>query len=193
MSGKKPAKKKHNYIVLKMFLITLIVSTGVSLISELFLSDLGIGLSTIVLIVLILIGILFDIIGTAFASCEQTPFIAMSSRKIKKAVHALKLLKNADIVANVCNDVIGDVCGIVSGAAGAAIVAKIILQAKSASEVALGIGMSGIVAAITVAGKALGKGYAMKNNVKIVETIGGIVYFFSKKDKKVKKNGKAKS
>jgi len=192
MSGKKPAKKKKNYIVLKMFLITLIVSTGVSLISELFLSDLGIGLSTIVLIVLILIGIIFDIIGTAFASCEQTPFIAMSSRKIKKAVHALKLLKNADVVANVCNDVIGDVCGIVSGAAGAAIVAKIIMQAKDASELALGIGMSGVVAALTVAGKALGKGYAMKNNVKIVETIGGIICFFSGKDKKEKKNGKAK-
>ena len=77
MSGKKPTKKK-NYIVLKMFLITLIVSVGVSLISELFLSDLGIGLSAIVLVALILIGILFDIIGTAFASCEQTPFIAMS-------------------------------------------------------------------------------------------------------------------
>ena len=58
MSGKKPAKKK-NYIVLKMFLITLIVSTGVSLISELFLSDLGIGLSTVVLLVLILIGIIY--------------------------------------------------------------------------------------------------------------------------------------
>ena len=176
-----------------MFLITLIVSVGVSLVSELFLSDLGIGLSAIVLIALILIGIVFDIIGTAFASCEQTPFIAMSSRRIKKAVYALKLLKNADIVANVCNDVIGDVCGIVSGAAGAAIVAKIIMQAKNVSEMALGIGMSGIVAALTVSGKALGKGYAMKNNVKIVEGIGAIVYFFSKKDKKVKKNGKAKS
>ena len=192
MSGKKPIKKEKNYIVLKMFLITLIVSTGVSLISELFLSDLGIGLSTVVLIVLILIGIVFDIIGTAFASCEQTPFIAMSSRKIKKAVHALKLLKKADIVANVCNDVIGDVCGIVSGAAGAAIVAKILMKAKSASELALGIGMSGIVAALTVAGKAMGKGYAMKNNVRIVEAIGGIMCFFSGKDKKEKKNGKAK-
>lgn len=191
MSGKKPTKKKKNYIVLKMFLITLIVSMGVSLISELFLSDLGIAASTVVLIMLILVGIVFDIIGVAFASCEQTPFIAMSSRKIKKAVHALKLLKKADVVANVCNDVIGDVCGIVSGAAGAAIVAKILLQAKNTSELALGIVMSGLIAALTVAGKALGKGYAMKNRVKIVETIGSILCIFS--GNKEKKHDKAKS
>lgn len=193
MSGKKTGKtaKKKNYIVLKMFLITLIVSIGVSLISELFLSDMGVAASALVVIALIAVGILFDIIGVAFSSCDQTPFIAMSSRKIKKAVPALKLLKKADVVANVCNDVIGDVCGIVSGAAGAAIVAKIVIQAQSISEFALGIGMSGLVAALTVAGKAAGKGYAMKNNVKIVETIGSIVCFFS--GKKEKKNGKAKS
>ena len=146
MSGKKTIKKEKKHIVLKIFLITLIVSVGVSLVSKLFLADLGIGLSLIVLFSLILIGILFDIIGTAFASCEQTPFIAMSSRKIKKAVHALKLLKSADIVANVCNDVIGDVCGIVSGAAGAAIVAKIVMQAKDASELVISIGMSALSA-----------------------------------------------
>lgn len=189
MSGKKPVKKK-NYIVLKMFIITLITSTGVSVVSELFLADLGLIPSALVVIALIALGIVFDIIGVAFSSCDQTPFIAMSSRKIKKAVYALKLLKKADIVSNVCNDVIGDVCGIVSGAAGAAIVVKILMQAESISEFALGIGMSGLIAALTVAGKAMGKGYAMRNNVKIVETIGSIVCFFS--GKKEKKNGKAK-
>lgn len=191
MSGKKTTKKKKNYIVIKMFLITLITSMGVSVISELFLADMGVIPSALVVIALITLGIIFDIIGVAFSSCDQTPFIAMSSRKIKKAVYALKLLKKADIVSNVCNDVIGDVCGIVSGAAGAAIVAKIIMQAQNISEFALGIGMSGLVAALTVAGKAMGKGYAMKNNVKIVETIGGILCIFDRN--KEKKHGKAKS
>jgi len=189
MSGKKPVKK-NNLLVLKMFLITLLISLGVTLISKLFLGDMGLLAAVLVVIALIAIGIFFDIIGVAFSSCDQTPFVAMSSRKIKKAVYALRLLKKADIVANVCNDVIGDVCGIVSGAAGAAIVTKVMMLSDNISEMMLSVGVSGVVAALTVAGKAMGKGYAMKNNVRIVERIGSVVSFFS--GKKEKKNGKAK-
>ena len=82
---------------------------------------------------------------------------------------------------------IGDICGIVSGAAGTAIVVKIISSNPSASEIIITTAVSALTAALTVAGKMLGKSYALKNNIKIVETIGVIISFF----KRDLKNGKA--
>ena len=90
--------KTVKYWALKIFIISLILSAGISLISELFLYNLSLTAALIVLFVLIAVGVVFDIIGVAFASCDQTPFISMASKKIKKAYVALKMLKNADIV-----------------------------------------------------------------------------------------------
>lgn len=189
MSGSKT--KGVRFWTLKIFFITLITSGGISVVAEVFMSNLGILPATLIVIALILLGVIFDIIGVAFASCDQTPFIAMSAKKIKKATRALKLLKNAEIVSNICNDVIGDVCSIVSGAAGAAIVAKIMVSSPSASEIVISILISSVTAACTVAGKALGKGFAMNKNVKIVETIGAFFALFERNPKtKPRKGGK---
>ena len=176
---------------LKIFIASFLISVGLSVIAELFLTDMGLVAAIAVVVILIFLGIFFDVIGVAFTSCEQTPFISMSSRKIKKATYALKLLKNADIVANICNDVIGDICNIVSGAAGAAIVVKIAISSNSTWEFILGIAVSSITASVTVAGKTLGKGYAIKNNLKIVEACGSVMAFFKRdKNTKAKKQDK---
>jgi CBS domain containing-hemolysin-like protein len=126
---------------------------------------------------------LFDIIGVAVATCDETPLIAMSSKKIKQAAYALPLLKNREIVSNFCNDVVGDICGIVSGAAGATISIKVLLFATSMSDTLVGIGISSLTAALTVGGKAWGKKIAMKNHKRIVIFLGSVVHFFKfKKD-----------
>ena len=178
--------RSGRFAALKIFIASFLISVGVSVIAELFLSDMGLVVAVIVVLILIFLGIFFDIVGVAFTSCDQKPFIAMSSRKIKRATHALKLLKNAEIVANICNDVIGDICNIVSGAAGAAIVVKVVTTSNSTLEFILGIAISSIIASFTVAGKTLGKGYAIKNNIKIVEACGSIAAFFKgdRQDKK---------
>ncbi len=181
-------KKTARLEVLKIFLITFVLSVGVSVIAELFLSDMGLIPAVIVVLILICLGVFFDIVGVAFTSCDQMPFVSMSAKKIKSAKHALKLLKKADVVANICNDVIGDICGIVSGAAGAAIVVKIAMSTDSPLEFWLSIGISGMIAALTVTGKKLGKSYAIKNSVSIVNAAGGIAAFFSG-DKEKKKDG----
>lgn len=170
--------------VLKIFLITLIISGGISVAAELFLNDMGIVPACLVVLVLIVVGVIFDMIGVAFASCDHVPFIAMSSKKIKKATRALKLLKKAEMVSSICNDVIGDVCGIVSGAAGAAIVAKILLSAQGMSDIVVSISVSALIAAFTVAGKAIGKSFAIGKNIQIVETIGSILSVFDRDGKK---------
>lgn len=181
------ALKKQSAAVaaLKIFLITLIVSAGISVIANLFLEDLGLVPAIIVVIVLIALGIIFDIIGVAFTSCDEKPFVAMSAKKMGKARTALVLIKKADVVANVCNDVIGDICGIVSGAAGTAIVVKILGSSPTTSEFVLTIAVSALTAAFTVGGKMYGKSYALKNNIKIVETVGSLLSIFDKNvDKK---------
>lgn len=181
--------KKKNALLsaLKIFVMTLIISSGVSVIATLFLDDLGLIPASLIVILLIALGIVFDIIGVAFTSCDEKPFIAMSAKKMKRATNALKLIKKADVVSNICNDMIGDICGIVSGAAGTAIVVKIIASNPSVSEIIITTAVSALTAALTVAGKMLGKSYALKNNIKIVETIGIIISFF----KRDLKNGKA--
>jgi len=176
--------KGIRFWTLKIFLITLFLSGGITLVAELFLGQMGLVAAVAVVVVLILLGILFDIIGVAFASCDQTPFIAMASRKVPRASQSLRLLKNADAVSSVCNDVIGDVCGIVSGAAGAAIVARLVMVAQSGWEIWLSVGISALVAACTVGGKAMGKKYAMRNNVKIVGMVGAICSLFTPKGRR---------
>lgn len=37
-----------------------------------------------IIVIIILVGIVFDVIGIAFATCDIKPFVAMASKKIKK-------------------------------------------------------------------------------------------------------------
>ena len=75
------------------------------------------------LMCVVLIGVFFDIIGTAVSVCGQTHLNAKASKRIPGAKKALGLTRNASRVANICNDVIGDVCGTVSGGIGTALAA----------------------------------------------------------------------
>ncbi len=173
---------------IKIFFITLFISAGVSVAAEYFISNLSLIASVGILILLIAVGVLFDIVGVAFASCDQAPFIAMSAKKNIKAHYALKMLKNADVVSNFCNDVIGDICGIVSGAAGAAITLKALVFNFPFPDLVISIAISALIAAVTVAGKAWGKSVALKKNRDIVLMIGTAVNFLSGGKKREKEN-----
>ena len=183
--------KVIKYWAIKIFFITLIISAGVSVAVEYFISNLSLGAAVAVLAGIIVVGIVFDIIGVAFASTDHAPFIAMSAKKNRKAHYALKLLKNADIVSNFCNDVIGDICGIVSGAAGAAIALKALAFNAGLPDMVVSIAISALIAASTVGGKAWGKKLAFKNGKDIVMAIGSVAHFFDFKGReKSKKDGK---
>lgn len=177
--------KTVRFWTLKIFFITFLLAGVISLLAEYFTNRIDIVFAFLVLLFIILIGVAFDIIGTAFATCDKTPFVAMASKKIKKAREALTLLKNAAAVANFCNDVVGDICGIVSGAAGAAIAAKIILDQPEFPQIIVGILLSAGIAAVTVALKAIGKNIALKNSKQIVSGISSFLSFFMRD----KKNG----
>jgi CBS domain containing-hemolysin-like protein len=93
----------------------------------------------------------------------------MASKQIRGAKEAVQLLKKADQVSSFCNDVVGDICGIVSGATGGVLIMRIIWTSSLLLEQSLlSIIISSLIAAFTVAGKALGKSYAIENSNKVV-------------------------
>lgn len=124
----------------------------------------------------VFLGIIFDIFGVATTTASEKPFNAMSSKRVKGAKEALWLVKNADKVSSICNDVIGDICGIMSGSTAAIIIATLPFSGTSGFIISLVI--TGLVAGITVGGKALGKGFAIKNSNDIVFFLARIFNFF---------------
>ena len=177
------AKKKKGvrFWALKIFIITLILTAGISVISESLMGRLPTVAAAFIIVFIILVGVTFDIVGIAFATCEVAPFVAMASKKIKRAKSAIRLLKNADVVSNICGDVVGDICGIVSGAAGVAVAIKVAMLGDL-QEIIWVIVMSSIIAALTVAGKAAGKKIGIRKNKQIVSFVSSIVMVFAREE-----------
>lgn len=180
-------KKKKNraarFWPLKIFIVTLILTAGISVTAEALVKGMSTLSAAFIILVIMLIGIVADIVGIAFATCDATPFVSMASKKIKRAKSAIRMLQNADIVSNICGDVIGDICGIVSGAAGAAVAVKLAVSATSTPELVWTLIVSSIIAALTVAGKALGKSFAIRNNKQIVSVVSYVAMLFIRDEK----------
>ena len=176
---KKSAKSKPDWkwIVL-IFFLTLLISACLSYVSSVVLEDAGLFFCFLVLIVIILIGILFDIIGVAVTAADPVPFHAMASRKVPEAQEALRLIKNANRVCSFCNDVIGDICGVISGSASAVIALRILMLRPGLGELILNLLLSATVAALTVGGKACGKTIAISRSTAVVRLTARVTLFF---------------
>jgi len=180
LSSKKTSKSKRSLWPLKAFLLTFALAIVFSVFSEYFMRKMNLPIAILILLVIILIGIIFDAIGIAVTSCDTTPFVSMASKRVRGSKQSIFLLQNASQVSNFCNDIVGDVCGIISGAAGVLIIARITIGAESTSEYFMGIGMSALVAAITVGGKALGKKTAIVRCKDVVYIVGYVLSIFKK-------------
>lgn len=178
----KSFNEKYNmkWVVL-ISLWTFIMAAIFSVISERLVENLNIYFAFIVLIIIIFIGILFDIIGIAVTTAEEKPFHAMAANKISEGKYAIKLVRNASQVSNFCNDVIGDISGIISGAIGTNIVFNIITSYRSLNSTILSLVITSLIAAFTVGGKAIGKTIAMENYEGILYVIAKILYVFETK------------
>ena len=175
-AAKKERSKTIRWVV-TIFFVTIVISGIISLVSDEIMSRSGIGLAFVILFAIVLLGIMFDIIGVAVTAADEKPFHAMASRKVSGARESLKLLRNSDRVSSICCDVVGDICGVVSGAASATIAALIIVSSNFGWPQIVTLGMSALVAGMTVGGKAIGKGVAIGSATKIVQTVGRILYF----------------
>ena len=179
-------KKKKESISQKKWLFLVFVSTFVlSAIFNMASAELvenvnNIAFSIIALILVIIIGVVFDMIGTAVTAADEVPFHAMASDKKKGAKQSLKLIKNADRVANVCADVIGDICGVLSGATAALIAGNIAKMLGQKDITVTTLLVTATVTALTVWLKGLFKQVAIKNSTKIITLIGKFLSIFSK-------------
>ncbi|MGI5875412.1 MAG: hypothetical protein ACOX6X_01145 [Dethiobacteria bacterium] len=127
--------------------------------------------SFVILLFIIFIGIIFDIIGTAVTAAEEKPFHAKASKKIYGAKKGIYLIRHAEQVASFCNDVIGDISGVVSGVIAAVIIVNLTAGHPGADEVFFSILLTGLVSALTVGGKALGKSLAINRPTEVVMAI----------------------
>lgn len=165
--------------VLSITVVSFLISAILTFASSNVLREAEVLTSFLVIILIIIVNILFDTIGTAVTAADETPFHAMASRKLYGAKQSIKLIRNADKVSNLCNDVIGDICGIISGAAGAYIIFKIIGSREKITLTELAI--TGLITAFTVGGKALSKILAIRNSNFIVYRVSVIIQFVSGK------------
>ncbi|HHY03622.1 MAG TPA: hypothetical protein GX534_00320, partial [Thermoanaerobacterales bacterium] len=141
----------------------------------------NIYVSILILLIIITIGVIFDIIGIAVASANESPFHSMAADKVPGGKEAVKLIRNADIVSNICNDVVGDICGIISGAASATIVLKTISIFNNVKVTVLSAVIAGIVSTLTIGGKAIGKGIAIKNSKTVVYNVALVLHILKKR------------
>ncbi len=169
----KRKEKEHSKLkwFIQVFITTFILSICFSYISTYGVSNLNLVASIFILILVVAVGIIFDIIGVAVTVANEEEFHAKATKKINGAKTSIKLIKNATKVANICADVIGDVCGVLSGAISAMISAK--LTEKTGANLQFII--SAVVASLTVGGKALGKEVANNNSTQIVHFVGIIL------------------
>lgn len=176
-AAQKRERQKTIRWVITIFLVTIVVSGIISLLSDLFISGSSMPVAFLILLIIIFIGIVFDIIGMAVASADEKPFHSMAARKVAGAQDSIKLLRNAERVSSICNDVVGDICGVVSGSASATIAALLAVNASDGKTRMIGLIMSGLVAGLTVGGKAVGKSFAINSCTKIVTFVGKLIYF----------------
>ena len=111
----KKARNKTIKWVVSIFMVTILVSGTISLVSDVVMEESSIGVAFLILFLIIFVGIVFDIIGMAVATADEKPFHSMASRKVAGAQESIRLLRNAERVSSICNDVVGDICGVVSG------------------------------------------------------------------------------
>lgn len=167
--------KKNSFIV-TICIMTFILSILFSTISNVIAASFNDIVLFIIMVVVILVGIMFDAIGTAGITANEATFHSMSSRKVKGAKETISLLKQGSKISSICNDVVGDVCGIVSGGLGA--VLAISISTKTGyNNTAIAVLISAFISSFTVGGKAIMKAVAIKKADNIIFGVGKIKAF----------------
>ena len=164
--------------VVTIFIVTIIISGMISFLSDVIMEGSTMFVAFLILLVIILVGILFDVVGVAVTSADEKPFHSMAARKVPGSLESIRLLRRAERVSSICNDVIGDICGVVSGSASATIAVQLLNNFTFSWPKVITLLMSAVVAGLTVGGKAIGKTFAIKSCTEIVSFVGKVIYYF---------------
>lgn len=169
---------KNNWILI-IFISTFVLSVVFSALSNVLTIVAPNFVLAILLVVVIALGIIFDMIGTAAISGEESTFHALNSKKIKEGKMGLFIVKNGSKISSICNDVVGDVSGIISGSIGA-VLAISISSKTGINNTLISVVIAALVSSFTVGGKAIFKSVAIKNADVIIIRIAKIFSIFKK-------------
>lgn len=162
-------------ITLTAFLMSIFFS-GVTNITV---PNINVVLGVIIVLLIIIVGVLFDVIGVSVTSCSIAPFNSMATKRVKGSRLAIKLIKNAEKTSAFCNDVVGDVCGVISGSVGTML--GILLGSKLGISTGIStLVLTALIAALTIGGKACGKSYAINKSDIIVYKFAKFLTIFIK-------------
>ena len=179
-AARKRERQKTIRWVVTIFIVTIFISGTISLLSDVIMSGSSMAVAFLILLLIILVGIVFDIIGMAVATADEKPFHSMAARKVPGAQESIALLRNAERVSSICNDVVGDICGVVSGSASATIAAQILANFEFTWPQVISLAMSALAAGLTVGGKAIGKSFAVNSCTAIVHSVGRLLHSLNK-------------
>lgn len=176
----KNTKKKNYSWIIKVTLFATLTSFAFSYGSEVIITKLNIYISIILLLLIILFGVIFDMIGVAMTTVSVAPFHSMSAKKVKGSKTAIRLIDNAEKVASFCNDVVGDICGILSGSISVLIATKLsaVLNTNIFFTTLI---LTSAVTGLTIGGKALGKSVAINKNVFITYNVSKVLNVFKRR------------
>jgi len=135
--------------------------------------------ATIIILIFIGLGIIFDMVGISITVADIKTFNSMATKQVKGANLAVKLIQNSEKASSFCNDVIGDICGIISGSAGVAL-ASILSTTYDISMFNVTLIITGVIAALTIGGKAIGKATAINKSTVILFEFSKIISCFYK-------------
>lgn len=172
---KKDSTKSWFFII---FVGSFFLSLFFSYVSTNALSGLDIIPAIILVLLVVFVGVLFDVVGVAVTVANEEQFHAQGSKKIAGAKTSIKLIRNSAKVSNICADVVGDVAGVLSGAMSAIIALK--MTSAYGLDESVQYLISAIVASLTIGGKAIGKGIAIKHANKIVNGVSKVLKFVYK-------------
>lgn len=177
---KKPIKNRKTVDYKWIMIVTIlafIISIVFSLASELIMPNTNSIIATITILVFIFIGIMFDIVGIAITVADISTFNSMSTKRVRGANIAVKLIKHSEKASSFCNDVIGDICGIISGSAGV-VLATILSDKFKFNIFIVTLIITGLIAALTIGGKAIGKHFAINKSTVILYNFSKVLSIF---------------
>jgi len=183
---KKIDKEKKKFVdiewIFKITVTAFLISLFFSSVTESLVLGLNELVGILIVIVIILLGVIFDMIGVSVTAADLKPFNSMASKKIRGSKTAINLIKNAEKVSAFCNDVVGDVCGIISGSVGLLISTGIATKYNLNSS-AITLIVTALIAAFTIGGKAMGKSYAINKSDVIIFKASKLISLFKKEYK----------
>lgn len=170
-------KKKIELWPIKITVAAFIISMIMAVVTNKLSDGVNVVIAFFILLLVILLGIVFDILGLAVTIADETPFHSRSTKGKKGSPEAIKLIRNAGKVSSFCNDVIGDIAGVLSGGLAASIAISLYKLYPFIQATFVNMLLTSVVSALTVGGKAAGKGVAKKYCDSIVMHIAVIIHY----------------